>query len=191
MYDLTEIRWHGRGGQGVVTAAKLLAEVALGQGRYFQAFPEYGPERMGAPIQAFTRIGLKPITIYCGIENPGVVAVLDSSLLSSIDVAKGLMDDGVLIVNSPKKPSQLVKSIAGIRREQLYTVDATRIAVECLGKAIPNIPMIGAMLKVTDIMPFDLVANQVRKAFGKKFPEKIVEGNVKALKMAFEEVKSD
>lgn len=189
MDDLTEIRWHGRGGQGVVTAAKLLAEVALSQGRYFQAFPEYGPERMGAPIQAFTRIGVHPISIYCSIENPGVVVVLDSSLLSSVGVSKGLTGDGVIIVNSSKEPAELKEFFTGLRDDQLYTVDATRIATDSLGRAIPNIPMIGALLKVTDLMPIDSVAEHVKKAFSKKFPEPIVEGNVKALKLAYEEVK--
>lgn len=184
--DLTEIRWHGRGGQGVVTAAKLLAEVALSQDAYFQAFPEYGPERMGAPIQAFTRVGSKPISIYCSIENPDLVVVLDDSLLGNVDVASGIKAGGKVIVNSSKPVSEVSAALG--TDVQVFTVDATRIAEENVGRAIPNVPMMGAMLKVSGLMPLQSVEEHLRRAFGKKFSEKIVEGNVKALHKGFEEV---
>ena len=126
---LTEIRWHGRGGQGAVTAAKMVAELALGEGKYFQAFPEYGPERSGAPIVAFTRVSDAPIQVYSGIEHPQIVVVLDSSLLKIVDVTNGAPDDAVVLVNSERSPAQLRKD-SGLVGNRLFTIAATRIAVE-------------------------------------------------------------
>ena len=114
MSKLTEIRWHGRGGQGVVTAGKLLAETALGTGQYFQAFPDYGPERMGAPIKAYTRLSPEPINLHCQIEEPNVVLVLDPTLLSTVPVTEGLKEDGVLLVNTPKSPAE-IREITGFK----------------------------------------------------------------------------
>ena len=188
--SLTEIRWHGRGGQGAVTAAKMVAEVALGQHMHFQAFPEYGPERSGAPIVAFTRISSEPIQIFSGIEHPTIVAVLDSSLLSIVDVTKGAPDDAVVLVNSELAPAKLRASSKMVGR-RLYTVAATRIAVETIGRAIPNTPMVGGLMRITGLFPLDDVVEFMRHEFGKKFPPKVVEGNVAALTRSYEEVKGE
>ena len=188
--DLTEIRWHGRGGQGAVTAAKLVAELALGQGRYFQAFPEYGPERSGAPIVAFTRVSNEPIQIYAGIEHPQIVVVLDSSLLAVVDVTKGSPDDAIVLVNSSRSPALLRKTY-GIEGRKLYTVNATRIAVETIKRPIPNTPMVGALTRITGLFPIDEVVAFLRVDFGKKFPPKVVEGNINAVTRSYEEVKGE
>ncbi len=190
MAELTEVRWHGRGGQGAVTAAKLLAESALAQDKYFQAFPEYGPERMGAPITCFTRISPEPINVRCSVTNPDIVAVLDPTLLGTVDVTLGLPDDGVLLVNTPKSP-QDVRQEAGIDGRRVFTVDATQIALETIGKPIPNTPILGALLKVTGMMDVSKLTDHLKKSFGKKFGDDIVSGNVKAVERAYAEVKSE
>jgi len=187
---LTEIRWHGRGGQGAVTAAKMVAELALGQDKYFQAFPEYGPERAGAPIVAFTRISDAPIQIYSGIEHPGIVVVLDPSLLSIVNVMEGTSADAVLIVNTDLPPGQLRAKYA-IKEGRLYAVPATRIATETIGRAIPNTPMVGALVRATQLFPLDDVVEFMREDFGHKFPPKVVEGNIQALMRAYEEVQGE
>lgn len=190
MAELTEIRWHGRGGQGAVTAAKLTAEAALKMDQYFQASPEYGPERMGAPIQAFTRISPEPIRIHCNVTSPGIVAVLDPTLLSVVDVTQGLPDDGVLVVNTEMTPAQ-VRSANNIKKHKVFTVDASKIALESIGRAIPNTPMLGALLKATGIMDVSKVAEHIRSSFGKKFSQEIIDGNVEALTRAYQEVLSE
>jgi pyruvate ferredoxin oxidoreductase gamma subunit len=187
---LTEIRWHARGGQGAVTAAKMVAELALGQGKYFQAFPEYGPERSGAPIVAFTRVSDDPIQLYCGIENPGIVVVLDPSLLSAVDVTKGAPSDAVILINSEASPAELRKQY-GIKGGRLFTIAATRIAAETIRRPIPNTPMVGALTRITDLFPIDKVVEFLRYEFGKKFPPKVVEGNIAAITRAYEEVQSE
>ena len=189
-HGLTEIRWHGRGGQGAVTAAKMVAEVALGQNRYFQAFPEYGPERSGAPIVAFTRISDEPIQVYSGIEHPHIVVVLDPSLLSIVDVAKGAPDDAIVLVNSDLPPAQL-RSRYKLEGHRLFTVAATKIATETIGRAIPNTPMVGALVRITGMFPIEDVVEFLRADFGKKFPPKVVEGNIKALTRSYEEVQAE
>ncbi|MDI6816422.1 MAG: 2-oxoacid:acceptor oxidoreductase family protein [Actinomycetota bacterium] len=187
---LTEIRWHARGGQGAVTAAKLLAETALSQGQYFQAFPEYGPERMGAPIQAFTRISSEPIHIRSSIANPEIVVVLDPTLLKAVDVTSGMHADGVLIVNTDDEPKAIRKAM-GLKGRTIFTVNATRIAQETIGRPIPNTPMMGALVKATGMMPIGNLTDYVRKSFGKKFSEEIIEGNVRAVERAYAEVKAE
>jgi pyruvate ferredoxin oxidoreductase gamma subunit len=187
---LTEIRWHGRGGQGAVTAAKMVAELALGQGRYFQAFPEYGPERSGAPLVAFTRVSDEPIQIYAGIEHPQIVVVLDSSLLAVVDVTKGSPDDAIVLVNSSRSPALLRKTY-GIEGRKLYTVNATRIAVETIKRPIPNTPMVGALTRITGLFAIDEVVEFLRVDFSKKFPPKVVEGNINAITRSYEEVKGE
>jgi pyruvate ferredoxin oxidoreductase gamma subunit len=189
-HGLTEIRWHGRGGQGAVTAAKMVAEVALGQKRYFQAFPEYGPERSGAPIVAFTRISDEPIQVYSGIEHPHIVVVLDPSLLSIVDVAKGAPDDAIVLVNSDLPPAQL-RAHYGLEGHRMYTVAATKIATETIGRAIPNTPMVGALVRITGMFPIEDVVEFLRADFGKKFPPKVVDGNIKALTRSYEEVQAE
>lgn len=190
MEKLTEIRWHGRGGQGAVTAAKLVAETALKQDKYFQASPEYGPERMGAPIQAFTRISSEPISIHCAVTNPDIVVVLDPTLLAVVDVAEGLAPDGALIINTEQSPAQ-IRAVHNIEGHKIFTVDANKIAIESIGKAIPNTPMLGALLKATGIMDRDRVAEHIRDSFGKKFSQEIIDGNVEAFTRAYEEAQSE
>ena len=187
---MTEIRWHGRGGQGAVTAAKMVAEVALGQQKHFQAFPEYGPERSGAPIVAFTRISDEPIQIFSGVEHPQIVAVLDPTLLSIIDVTKGALDDAVVLINSDLPPARLREKFK-MKGRRLYTVAATKIAVETIGRSIPNTPMVGALVRITGLFPLESVVEFMRAEFGKKFPPKVVEGNVSALTRAYEEVQGE
>jgi pyruvate ferredoxin oxidoreductase gamma subunit len=188
--NLTEIRWHARGGQGAVTAAKMVAELALGQGKHFQAFPEYGPERSGAPIVAFTRVSDDPIQLYCGVENPGIVVVLDESLLGAIDVTKGAPADAVVLVNTEMPPAELRKH-SGLKGGRLFTIAATRIATETIRRPIPNTPMVGALTRITDLFPIDKVVEFLRYDFGKKFPPKVVEGNILAITRAYDEVKSE
>ena len=187
---LTEIRWHGRGGQGAVTAAKMVAELALGQKKYFQAFPEYGPERSGAPIVAFTRVSNEPIQIYAGIEHPQIVVVLDPSLLSIVDVTKGAPADAIVLVNSEMSPAELRKHYH-LEGFHYYTIAATRIAVETIKRAIPNTPMVGALTRITGLFPIDEVVAFLRADFGKKFPPKVVEGNINAITRSYEEVQAE
>jgi pyruvate ferredoxin oxidoreductase gamma subunit len=173
-----------------VTAAKMVAELALGQGKYFQAFPEYGPERSGAPIVAFTRVSDRPIQVYCGIEHPAIVVVLDASLLSAVDVTKGAPEDAIVLVNSEMSPAELRKS-QGITRGRLFTIAATRIATETIKRPIPNTPMVGALTRITGLFPIEKVVDFLRYEFGKKFPPKVVEGNILAITRAYEEVQSE
>ncbi|HTX67554.1 MAG TPA: 2-oxoacid:acceptor oxidoreductase family protein [Thermoleophilia bacterium] len=187
---LTEIRWHGRGGQGAVTAAKMVAELALGEGKFFQAFPEYGPERSGAPIVAFTRVSDAPIQVYSGVEHPQIVVVLDSSLLKIVDVVKGAPADAIVLVNSSRSPAQLRKD-TGFKGHRLYTIDATRIAVETIKRPIPNTPMVGALTRITGLFNVDDVVTFLREDFGKKFPPKVVEGNIAAITRSYEEVRAE
>ncbi len=190
MEKCTEIRWHARGGQGAVTAAKFLAEVALASGKDIQAFPEYGPERMGAPIKAFTRISSAPISIYCGVKNPDIVVVLDETLLDVVKVAKGLSDDGVILVNTDDDPTDVRKRL-GIKKGKVYAINATSIAIDTLGRPIPNTPMIGALIKITGMAPLEDVTSHFAKTFGKKFNQKILEGNIEAIRRAYERVRGE
>ena len=187
MAELTEIRWHGRGGQGVVTAGKLLAETALGTGQYFQAFPDYGPERMGAPIRAFTRLSTKPITIHSQIEQPNVVLVLDPTLLGTVPVTEGLPEDGILLINTSSNPAE-IRGITGFQTGKVFTVDASHIAIEEMGRDITNTPMLGAFARATGIFDIEDLAERLRAWFGKKLPAKAVEANVRAMRRAADEV---
>ena len=188
MSKFTEIRWHGRGGQGVVTAGKLLAETALGTGQYFQAFPDYGPERMGAPIKAYTRLGPEPIDLHCQIEEPNVVLVLDPTLLSTVPVTEGLKEDGVLLVNTPQSPSE-IREMTDFKTGRVFTVDASHIAIEEIGREITNTPMIGALAKATGLFEIGDLIDQTRKRFTKlMMKDDIIEANVRAMRRAVEEV---
>jgi pyruvate ferredoxin oxidoreductase gamma subunit len=189
--DMMEIRWHGRGGQGAKTAALLLGEAAISAGKYVQAFPEYGPERMGAPVAAFDRIASKEITIHSPVLKPDVVLVLDETLTESVDVAHGLSEEtGVLIVNTPYSKAE-VQARVKWNGKKLITIDASKIAQANIGKAIPNTPMIGALLGAVDILPLEAFMEDTRKKLEKKFKSKpeVIEGNLKAIRAAYEEVK--
>jgi pyruvate ferredoxin oxidoreductase gamma subunit len=187
MSKLTEIRWHGRGGQGVVTAGKLLAETALGTGQYFQAFPDYGPERMGAPIKAYTRLSPEPIDLHCQIEEPNVVLVLDPTLLGTVNVIEGLEEDGVLLINTNKTPAEIRKML-GFKTGKVFTVDASHIAIEEMGREITNTPMIGAFAKATGLFDLDALIEQTRQRFAKSMTTEVIEANVRAIKRASAEV---
>lgn len=184
---MKEIRWHGRGGQGAVTAAKLLAEMALSKDLYFQAFPEYGPERMGAPIQCFNRISTEPLSIYTSVDEPDLVIVVDPTLLGTVNVTNGLKESGILLVNTNKTPADL-RTELGIKGWQVFTVNATKISIETIGRSMPNTPMLGAALKVLDLIPLQGALEYVRESFTPKFGGKITAGNMAAIERAYQEV---
>jgi pyruvate ferredoxin oxidoreductase gamma subunit len=188
MQQLTEIRWHARAGQGAVTAAKLVAETALELDRFIQAMPEYGPERMGAPIQAFTRISDDPIEIHNNIETPSVVVVLDESLLPIVDVTSGMTDDSVVIVNTCTPPEALKVALKLQGGRRAASIDASTISMETLKRDMPNTPMIGALAKVTGLFTLDQIVDHLRKTFGKKFAQDVIDANVAAVTRAYEEV---
>jgi pyruvate ferredoxin oxidoreductase gamma subunit len=188
--QLTEIRWHGRGGQGAKTAATLVAEVALNEGKHSQGFPEYGPERMGAPIRGYTRISEQPIRLHCPINHPDIVLVLDATLLESQHVDEGLSADGAVIVNTSESPAAIRKRLSS-EKGTVYTVNATQIAIEEIGRAIPNTPMIGALVKVGGFLKLETVYHDIEKKFLKKLGERGVQGNINAVKRAYEEVQSE
>ena len=182
-----EIRWHGRGGQGAKTAALLLADVAFKTGAYVQGFPEYGPERMGAPITAYNRISRSEIRVHSNIYTPDLVVVVDESLLESVDVTAGLKKEGAIIVNTPKSAEEIRDELNGYEGN-VYTVDARRISVEALGKYFPNSPMLAAAVAVSGVMDQKQFINEMRASYQHKFAKKpeVIEGNMKALTMTFE-----
>jgi pyruvate ferredoxin oxidoreductase gamma subunit len=189
MSELIEIRWHGRGGQGTVTAAKVLADTCLSGGRYVQAFPEYGPERAGAPLRAYNRIDTKELRMHCPVLNPQVVSVVDATLLDAINVAEGATDDAIFVVNTTKDPKEVRGKLKAKGGQKVYTVDATKIAVDNIGRPLPNSPMLGAVAKVTGLVTLEHLLDDVQKSFGKKFSQKIIDGNMEAVRRGFEEVK--
>lgn len=188
MSKIYEIRWHGRGGQGAKTASMLLAEAAVDSGKYIQAFPEYGPERAGAPIKAFNRLSDAEIHIHCGIENPDAVVVLDPTLLKSVNVTEGLGCNGILIVNSELTPEEIRKSL-NFKIGKVYSVNANKIAMETIGQPIPNTPMLGALITATQIISIEAIKEKFKDKFEKKLNEKIIQSNFNALERAKEEVK--
>ncbi len=192
MAKLTEIRWHGRGGQGAKTAALLFGESVLGQGQYMQAFPEYGPERMGAPVQSYNRISEEPITLHCGVTSPQIVVVLDPTLIGTIDVTAGLPADGTIIINTDQPAAKFRESLK-LTGQKLYTVDASKIARETIGRDIPNTPMMGALVKVTGLVKFDAMLSDTEHKLQKKFRNKpeVIDGNLKAIQRAYDEVNAD
>ncbi|MCK4353599.1 2-oxoacid:acceptor oxidoreductase family protein [candidate division WOR-3 bacterium] len=190
MSELFEIRWHGRGGQGAKTAALLFGDAAMSTGKYLQAFPEYGPERMGAPIQAFNRLSDSPITVHCGIKKPDVVVVLDSTLLETQPITEGLKAEGSMLVNTLLSP-QKIRSKLKLKKGKVFTVDASGISRKTIGGEFPNTPMLGALLKATSIMKLDDLLKYTEKKLEKKFrtrPE-IIKGNLESIKKAYKEVK--
>lgn len=182
-----EIRWHGRGGQGAKTAALLLADVCFKTGAYVQGFPEYGPERMGAPITAFNRISEKEIRVHSNIYTPDLVVVVDESLLKSVDVTAGLKEEGAIIINSDKDAQDLIPLLNGYKGK-VYTVDARKISMEALGKYFPNSPMLAAAVAVSKVMDKWEFIREMKLSYEHKFAKKpeVIEGNMKALTMTFE-----
>jgi len=173
-----------------VTASELLAECALEEGRYFQGFPEYGPERMGAPIRAFTRISESPISLHSPVENPDVVVLLDSTLAGNVDIAEGIAEDGIMVCNWGKDPTEF-RDLLGTSRGRLFTVDATRIAIDNIGRAITNTPMLGATVKATSLVKLETLLEKTRERFEERLSEKLIEGNLSAIKLAYEEVREE
>jgi pyruvate ferredoxin oxidoreductase gamma subunit len=185
---LTEIRWHARGGQGAKTASTFLAEAAIEDGKYSQGFPDYGPERMGAPIRGFTRISDSPIRLHCAIEEPDIVVVLDDTLLDTVDVCEGLSEAGTVIINT-NKDSGNIRNKVNWKGKKLFVVHASEIALEEMGRPIPNTPMLGALVKVSETISLEILLEDIEKKFTKKFKKQIVEGNLRSIKRAYEEVK--
>ena len=180
MNDLIEIRWHGRGGQGAKTACLLLADAAFNTGKYIQGFPEYGPERMGAPITAYNRISNTPITIHSNIYNPDFVVVVDDTLLDSVDVTAGLKESGAIVINTTKDIDILKDKLNGYKG-----------SIEALGKYFPNTPMLAAIVKVSNVMSDEDFLKDMEGSFKHKFAKKpeVIDGNMKALKLTLEQIK--
>lgn len=189
MKELTEIRWHGRGGQGAKTAALLLADVAFSIGKYVQGFPEYGPERMGAPITAYDRIGDKQIRVHSNIYEPDFVVVVDDTLLHSVDVTNGLKKEGAILINTEQKKEDIIPMLKGYEGS-VYTINARKVCLETLGKYFPNTPMLAGIVKVSKIMEEEVFLKEMEESLKHKFAKKpeVLEGNMNALKLALKEV---
>ena len=181
-----EISWHGRGGQGAKTAALLLADVAFKTGKHVQGFPEYGPERMGAPITAYNRISSDVIRVHSNIYDPDFVAVVDETLLHTVDVTAGLKKEGAIIVNTAKSKEEIMPQLNGYEG-RVVTIDARTISEEALGKYFPNSPMLAAVVATTGVMPKETFLHEMRASYKHKFAKKpeVIDGNMKALEMAF------
>ncbi len=188
MAENVEIRWHGRGGQGTVTAAKVFADACLSGGRYVQAFPEYGPERAGAPLRAFTRISDRELRMHCPVTKPNIVVVVDATLLDSINIAAGAPDDAAFIINTSKDPKEIREKLQAKPTQKIITVDATKIAIETIGRPMPNAALVGTLAKVSGLITLEAAVKDVEKSFGKKFARKIIEGNLDATKRGYKEV---
>ena len=190
MSNIIEIRWHGRGGQGAKTAALLLADVAFQTGKYVQGFPEYGPERMGAPITAYNRISDTVIRVHSNIYDPQFVVVVDETLLDTIDVTKGLKKEGGILINTERSKEELMPKLKGYEGA-VYTIDAKKVSLATLGKYFPNTPLLAAIVKVAKVMDEEVFLREMRASFQHKFASKpeVIDGNMAALEMAFKEVK--
>ena len=190
MKDLIEIRWHGRGGQGAKTASLLLAYAAFNTGKYIQGFPEYGPERMGAPMTAYNRISTTPIRVHSNVYEPDYVVVVDDTLLSAVDVTSGLKEDGAILINTTKTIDEIKPLLKGYNGS-VYTIDARKISVDALGRYFPNTPMLAAIVKVTGIMTDEEFLNDMQSSFKHKFAKKpeVIPGNMQAVEVALKEVK--
>ncbi len=189
MNNEIEIRWHGRGGQGAKTAALLLADVAFKTGKNVQGFPEYGPERMGAPITAYNRLSKDKIRVHSNIYTPDYVVVVDETLLESVDVTAGLKEDGAIVINTPKSRDEIADKLKGYNG-RVYTVDARKISVETLGKNFPNSPMLAAIVAVSGVMDRNTFIKEMKASYKHKFAKKpeVIDGNMKALEMAYDVV---
>ncbi len=189
MGKIIEIRWHGRGGQGAKTASLLLADAAFNTGMYVQGFPEYGPERMGAPVTAYNRVSDEKISIHSNIYEPDYAVVVDDTLLGSVDVTLGLKEEGAIIVNTPKSPEEIKPLLNGYKGK-VCTIDARSISMDTLGKYFPNIPMLAAVVKVSKVMDEEKFLKDMEGSLKHKFAKKpeVIEGNIKALNRAMQEV---
>ena len=181
---------HSRGGQGAKTAAQVIAEAVIEEGEFAQAFSEYGPERSGAPMKTFLRISKKPIRIYCDVESPNMVVVLDPSLLLSVDVLAGLADDGIVLVNTCEDAEEIKKKLSK-KNCKVYTIDAKGIAMRVIGKDLPNTAIMGAIIKLVPLIPYEHAVEETREMFGKKIPEDMVNKNVEALKEGYNKISNN
>ena len=181
-----EIRWHGRGGQGVVTANEILAGAALQEGKFMKAFPEFGPERMGAPIRAFARISDEPIKVHSQVYNPDYVIVLDPTLIGNVNVLEGMKKEGALVANYAEGKETLRRALG--TDLDVHAVNATKIALETIGKPLANTAMLGALVKVSGVLDLESVKQELRSKLGGKLPEKVVEKNVLSVERAYQEV---
>jgi pyruvate ferredoxin oxidoreductase gamma subunit len=191
MSKMVEIRWHGRGGQGAKTASLALADAAFLAGKYVQGFPEYGPERMGAPIAAYNRISDERCSIHSNIYRPDYVVVVDETLVAALDVTAGLSEDGAIIINSEKSPDQFVARLKGYKGK-VCTINARKISEETIGRNIPNTAMLAAVVKISGVIPEDVFLEKMETSFKHLFASKpqVIDGNMKALKRSMEEVKT-
>jgi pyruvate ferredoxin oxidoreductase gamma subunit len=189
MGEMVEVRWHGRGGQGTITAAKVLADACLSGGRHVQAFPEYGPERAGAPLRAYNRISQKELRMHCPVLNPNVVAVVDATLLDAMNVAEGAQDDAVFVINTAKSPKEVREKMKAKASQKIFTIDATKISIETIGRPMPNTPMLGAVARASEALTLEVLSQEVKGSFGKKFSQKIIDSNIVAVRRGYEEVK--
>jgi len=186
LVKLQEIRWHGRGGQGAWTASELLARAAVVEGKFIQSFPEFGPERMGAPVTAFTRISNEPIRLHSAIYEPDVVVVLDPTLLKVVPVTSGLCEDGVLLVNTRESPWEIRKKL-NFSGGHVWVVPATELALNILGRPITNTAMLGAFVRATGIVNLESVEMVVKK----RFPPKIAEKNIVLVREAYKKAETE
>lgn len=187
---LVQIRWHGRGGQGVVTAGNLLVEVALDEGRYFQATPDYGAERSGAPVASYTLISDEPIYTHTPITDPDIVVVLDSTLVGKVNFLGGLKKDGLLVVNSRLSPRELQKQLR-LLSGRICTVDASRIAQDTIGRNIPNVSMIAALLRAEEVVSPKVARAAIERRLKERFNERVVKGNMEAFDRGYNEAQLD
>ncbi|NQT82782.1 2-oxoacid:acceptor oxidoreductase family protein [bacterium] len=188
--DLIQLRWHSRGGQGAKTAADFFTQVAISEGKYSQAFPEYGPERSGAPMRSYTRISSEPIKLHSAVYKPDAVIILDPTLVGTVNVWEGLSEEGEVVINTRLTPQEARKEF-NITGHKVFTIDATGIALDELGRNIPNMPMVGALVKVSGLLELDHVIEGLRKTFSAKFGKEVVEKNVRAINRAYKEVRTE
>jgi pyruvate ferredoxin oxidoreductase gamma subunit len=186
MKDIFEVRIHGRGGQGAKTASQFIAEAGMSKGKFIQSFPEYGPERAGAPMKAYARISDKQITTYAPVVQPDVVMVIDPTLVNSVDVAEGLTDEGTLIVNTNESSEDIKKKTNF--NGKIFCVDATKISLETVGKNLPNTPMLGALIKATNIIPIEAVFDSIKHKFLKKLGEDKTNQTIDGVKRAYDAI---
>ena len=189
MQDMTEIRWHARAGQGAVTASKLLAETALFKGNYIQAMPEYGPERTGAPLRAYTRISPVPIEVHNNITNPNIVVVLDETLLDIVPVLDGIDENGTVIINTKLDVDEARATLNAPTGVKVAVVDASGIALDTIKRDLPNTPVVGALAYVTQSVSVDALKENLLETFGHKFSKEVVDANLASVDRAVSEVK--
>ncbi|MBP9015271.1 MAG: 2-oxoacid:acceptor oxidoreductase family protein [Candidatus Atribacteria bacterium] len=185
-----EVRWHGRGGQGVVSASRILADATLQEGKHFQSFPEYGPERMGAPVKAFNRISSQPLRMHCGVTNPDIVVVVDPTLLGLAEILEGLGEGGTIVANFEGSPQELREKL-GFKGGTVVTVNASQISRDILGRVIVNTPMLGALNRVLSEVSMENLLKAVRSQFGEKLRPEVIEKNLLCLTKAGEEAQID